>query len=70
MERETMNREEIEDLLRHDYYRPEELSMLLSMDVNLIRHAAFSGELKARLIDHHIFAIARGDVVDWLLHRR
>lgn len=69
MEREHMSREEIEDLLHHAYYRPEELAMLLTMDVNLIRHAAFSGELKARVIDHHILSIERADAVDWLTHR-
>jgi hypothetical protein len=69
MDTRHLSREEIEDLLHHAYYRPEELSTLLNMDVNLIRHAAFAGELKARVIDHHIVSIERSDVIDWLKNR-
>ncbi len=60
----------IEELLKHDRYTPEDLALLLDLDIELIRHAAFNGELPARIVDHHIIDIRRADVVRWLAERR
>ena len=59
-----------EKLLRKDHYSPEELADLLGMTRYHVRHAARSGELPAILIDHHIIAIRREDVLRWLEARR
>jgi hypothetical protein len=65
---EVRNRpnESAEALLHHDHYTPEELATLLEVDVNLIRHAAFVGELRAFVVDHHICSIHREAVLLWL----
>ena len=57
---------ELEELLRHDHYTPEELSDLLGINKHTIEQAAQSGELHAPLLDHHIMNIRREDVVRWL----
>jgi hypothetical protein len=69
METRDPTDESAEELLRHDHYDPEELSRLLDMNVNRIRRAAFSGELKAYVIGHHIVTIRRADAVRWLQER-
>jgi excisionase family DNA binding protein len=58
--------EELEELLRHDHYTPEELAILLGMDRHTIEQAAHRGELHATIFDHHILSIRREDVVRWL----
>ncbi|HEV2108496.1 MAG TPA: hypothetical protein VGR16_09570 [Thermomicrobiales bacterium] len=60
----------IDELLHQDHYEADELADLLDMDVKLIRHAAFSGELRAAIINHHILSIRREDVLDWLKNRQ
>lgn len=62
-------RPSVEELLHRDHYEPEDLADLLDMDVHLIRHAAFSGELHATIVNHHILSIRREDVLDWLRTR-
>lgn len=62
--------ESIEELLHHDHYDPEELARLLDMPINYIRHAAFTGELKAYIVGHHIVSLRREDIVRWLKDRR
>jgi hypothetical protein len=61
--------ESIEDLLHHDHYSPEELSRLLDLPIHIIRHAAFTGELKAYIVGHHIVSLRRDDIVRWLRER-
>lgn len=56
----------LEDLLHQDHYTPEELAVLLDMDVNAIRAAVFNHRLKAFVVDHHIMCIRRDDVLRWL----
>ncbi|HKG25977.1 MAG TPA: hypothetical protein VKB09_10040 [Thermomicrobiales bacterium] len=58
------------ELLRQDCYTPEELATLLEMDVNLIREDAYTGRLRAAIVDHHILSISREDALRWLDERR
>ncbi len=55
-----------DELLHQDHYTPEELAVLLDMDVNAIRAAVFNHRLKAFVVDHHIMCIRRDDVLRWL----
>jgi hypothetical protein len=57
------------ELLRRDLYTPEEVADLLEFDVNFVRHAAFTGDLRAYVVDHHILGIRRADVLAWLARR-
>lgn len=66
---ERTGQKEIEELLNQEQYTPDELALLLNMDVGLIRHSAFSGELTAMILDHHIVDIRREDVLRWLSDR-
>ncbi len=56
-------------LLQHDHYTVDELSRVTLIDNELIERAAFSGDLKATIVDHHIVRIDRDDAVDWLNRR-
>lgn len=56
----------IEELLHHEQYTPEELSRLLEIGLNVIRHAVFTGELLAQTADHDIISLQRQDVLTWL----
>jgi hypothetical protein len=55
-----------DELLHQDHYTPEELAILLDMDVNAIRAAVFHHRLRAFVVDHHIMCIRRDDVLRWL----
>jgi hypothetical protein len=57
--------ESIYELLQHDVYTPEEVSRLLGIDVNVVRTAAFEGELRAHIVEHDIISMRREDVLDW-----
>jgi aryl carrier-like protein len=59
----------IDELLHHERYTPEELSRLLGIGLDAIRHAAFAGELQAEIIEHDILHIRRADVLAWLSER-
>ncbi len=59
----------MEELLLQSEYSPEELSTLIDIDLDLIRHAAFQGRLKARIVDHDIISIQRDDALTWLKTR-
>ena len=52
--------------IHHDHYSVEELAKLLGMSRSVIEHAAFTGELKAFVVDHHVLDILRSDVLIWL----
>lgn len=69
METRRPAEESASDLLHHDRYTPEELARLLDMDVNLIRQAAFAGDLRAEIVGHNIHSIRRDDVLSWLAAR-
>jgi excisionase family DNA binding protein len=66
--RDRLN-ESPEELLHHDHYDPAELARLLDMDRYLIRHAVFTGHLKAYKVGHEIISIRREDVLRWLHDR-
>ncbi|MCC6792646.1 MAG: DNA-binding protein [Thermomicrobiales bacterium] len=57
------------ELLLQESYRPDELSALTDLPVTLIEHAAFSGELKAQIVDHDILSIRREDAIAWMANR-
>ncbi len=38
----------VAELLQQDQYTPEEVAELLEIGLDVVRHAAFSGELRAR----------------------
>ena len=59
----------IEELLHHEHYTPEELSRLLGVGLDVIRHAAFTGELHAQIVEHDIVSVRREDVLAWLNER-
>jgi hypothetical protein len=42
---------------------------LLDIDVDVIRHAAFSGDLAAEVVGHTIINIHREDVLNWFERR-
>jgi hypothetical protein len=66
---ETLERKSFEHLFKQDHYRPDELAELLEVDPYLIRHEVFIGDLKARVLDHHVIDIRREDVLRWLTDR-
>jgi excisionase family DNA binding protein len=70
MERHTQ--ESIYELLQHDEYTPEEVSRLLGIGVDQVRHAVFTGRLPATVVGEDIVGIRREDVVDWYMahHQR
>ena len=67
MERRT--RHSISELLLQDRYTPEEVSQLLGIGLDVIRHAAFSGTLPADIEGHDIISLQRSDVLAWLQTR-
>ncbi len=67
MERRT--RQSMYELLQQDRYTPEEVSELLGIGLDVIRHAAFSGTLRANIQGHDIISLERDDVLAWLQRR-
>lgn len=63
---ETRRSESPFDLLHHDHYTADEVARLLGISVHIVQHAAFSGELRAQILGHHILSLRREDVVAWL----
>jgi len=54
------------ELLQQDHYTPEEVAEVLWIGIDVVRHAAFTGELRAQIIEHDIISIRRDDVLAWL----
>ena len=67
MERRT--HQSIAELMRQDRYTPEEVSELLGIGLDVIRHAAFAGTLRADIEGHDIISLQRDDVLAWLQTR-
>ncbi len=67
MERRTHDL--IRELLQQDRYTPEEVSELLGIGLDVIRHAAFAGTLRAQIEGHDIISLQRDDVLAWLQAR-
>ena len=59
----------MEELFESAELTPQELSRLIDIPLEAITHAAFSGELKARIVDHDIISINRDDALAWLANR-
>ncbi|MGH2617551.1 MAG: DNA-binding protein [Thermomicrobiales bacterium] len=57
------------ELLHHERYTAREVAGLLGIDIHVVEHAAFSGELRAEIREHHILCIRREDVVAWFRSR-
>jgi hypothetical protein len=62
-------RESIFELLQHERYTLAEAAEVLGLDVHVVEHAAFSGELRAEIVEHQILAIRREDLIAWVLGR-
>ena len=56
----------LQELLQQDQYTPEEVADLLEIGLDVVRHAAFSGELHAQIAEHDIISIRREDVLAWV----
>ena len=56
-------------LMHQDHFTPEDLADLLDMDVNVVRHAAFTGDLVAIIAEHDIVSIDREAALSWLARR-
>ena len=56
----------LQELLLQDQYTPEEVADLLEIGLDVVRHAAFSGELRAQIAEHDIISIRRDDVIAWV----
>lgn len=61
--------EDAYSLLQHDHYTVDELAKLTLIDRDLIERAAFAGDLKATIVEHHVVRIEREAAVDWLNRR-
>ena len=61
--------ESIFELLHHERYRAEEAARLLGIGLAAVRHAVFSGELPAEVIEHQLICIRREDLVAWFTAR-
>ena len=70
MEVEDRPHRTLAEIILQDCYTPEELAMLLEMDVNLIREEAYQSRLKAVIVEHHIVGISRTETLRWLDARR
>jgi hypothetical protein len=45
---------------------PAEAAELLQIGIDVLRHAAFTGELPAQIIEHDIISLQRADILVWL----
>jgi hypothetical protein len=54
------------ELMWQDRYTPEEAAELLQIGIDVLRHAAFTGELPSQIIEHDIISLQRDDVLTWL----
>jgi aryl carrier-like protein len=63
---ERRSHHSVAELLQQDHYTPEEVADLLEIGLNVVRHAAFSGELRAQIVEHDIISIRREDVIAWM----
>jgi hypothetical protein len=57
------------DLMQQSQYSPEEVADLFEVGLEVVRHAAFAGELPAQIVNHDIVSIRRNDVLMWLARR-
>ena len=62
--------DQIDRLVHQSHYTPEELAHVTGIGKEVIRHAAYSGDLRAFVIDHHCLDIRREDALAWLKRRQ
>jgi hypothetical protein len=55
-----------EELLHAERYTPEELSDLTGVGIDVIRRAAYDGELDATVVENDIVEIPRASALAWL----
>jgi hypothetical protein len=55
----------IDESLQQDQYTPEEAADLLEIGIDVVRHAAFTGALRAQVVAHDIITISRHDLLTW-----
>ena len=70
MELQVRKPESVFELLHHERYTAEEAAKLLGIGVDVVRHATFSGELRAQIVGHHIIYLQREDILFWMQERR
>ena len=61
--------ESVYELLQQERYTAEEVAELLGIGLNVVRHATFTGELRAQIVGHDIISLCRDDVLAWLDER-
>lgn len=66
---EIRRRESVFDLMQHERYTTDEVARLLGISIHIVQHAAFSGELPAQILGHHILSLRREDVVAWFVEQ-
>lgn len=66
---EHRTNESVYELLQKDRYTPEEVSELLGIGLDVVRHAAFAGTLQAEIAEGDIISLKRNDVLSWLQTR-
>ena len=66
---ERHRHESVYGLLQHERYTLEEVAELLGIGLAVVRHAAFTGELRAQIIGHDIIGLRRDDILAWLKER-
>jgi hypothetical protein len=69
LETETRHPKSSLELLHDDHYTADDVARLLGVGVSVVRHAAFTGELRARILGHHVLSLQRADVVAWFQER-
>jgi hypothetical protein len=54
------------ELMHKEYLTPEETSELFQIGLDVVRQAAFRGDLAAEIVNHDIVRMRRRDVLAWL----
>jgi len=57
------------ELVHDTYYTPEELNDLFGVGLDVIRRAAYDGQLPADMVGNDIVGIKRADALAWLERR-
>ena len=58
-----------ETLIHRQELTVDEVAELFRFSPDLVRHAVWNGELRARILGHEICGIARADLIAWLKAR-
>jgi hypothetical protein len=55
--------------LRQEEYSPEEAARLIGTSLEVVMHAIWGGDLKAKRQGHNVICIQHADLADWLRRR-